>query len=112
MGQLPACRVNPSVRPFIEVGIDLAGPFLLKGTRFRGTKLFKAYIVIIVCMATKATTIELVTDMSSDTFIASLKRLCAVRGVPKHIHCDNGTNLVGARRQLKEFFNQYLNDVQ
>ncbi|GFV25538.1 integrase catalytic domain-containing protein [Trichonephila clavipes] len=48
--------------------------------------------------------LELVSDLTSEAFIASLKRFCARRGAPKHIYCDNGTTFVGARRKLLEIF--------
>ncbi|GFW60871.1 DUF1758 domain-containing protein [Trichonephila clavipes] len=47
---------------------------------------------------------KLVSDLTSEAFIASLKRFCARRGAPKHIYCDNGTTFVGARRKLQEIF--------
>ncbi|GFS77592.1 integrase catalytic domain-containing protein [Trichonephila clavipes] len=48
--------------------------------------------------------LELVSDLTSEAFIASLKRFCARREAPKHIYCDNGTTFVGARRKLQEIF--------
>ncbi|GFX79096.1 integrase catalytic domain-containing protein [Trichonephila clavipes] len=52
----------------------------------------------------KAPHLELVSDLTSEAFIASLKRFCARRGAPKHIYCDNGTTFVGVRRKLQEIF--------
>lgn len=46
---------------------------------------------------------ECVSDLSSDAFIAALKRLVGRRGVPSKIYCDNATNFVGADKKLKEF---------
>ncbi|GFU58966.1 integrase catalytic domain-containing protein [Trichonephila clavipes] len=89
MGDLPTHRVTPS-RPFAVCGVDYAGPINILRYRGRGAKTTKGYIALFVCFATKALHLELVSDLTSETFIASLKRFCARRGAPKHIYCDNG----------------------
>ncbi|GFT06442.1 integrase catalytic domain-containing protein [Trichonephila clavipes] len=103
MGDLPTHRVTPS-RQFSVCGIDYAGPIYILRYRGRGAKTIKGYIALFVCFATKALHLELVSDLTSEAFIASLKRFCA-RGAPKHIYCDNDTTFVGARRKLLEIFN-------
>ncbi|KAJ8887764.1 hypothetical protein PR048_013982, partial [Dryococelus australis] len=47
--------------------------------------------------------LELVSDLTPETFIASLRRFIARRGLCSNLYCDNGTNLVGAHREMKEF---------
>ncbi|GFW90786.1 integrase catalytic domain-containing protein [Trichonephila clavipes] len=103
MGDLPTHRVTPS-RPFSVCGVDYSGPINILGYRGRGAKTTKGYIALFVCFVTKALHLELVSDLTSEAFIASLKRFCARRGAPKHIYCDNGTTFVGARRKLQEIF--------
>ncbi|GFV35051.1 integrase catalytic domain-containing protein [Trichonephila clavipes] len=102
MGDLPTHRVTPS-SPFSVCGVDYAGPINILRYRGRGAKTTKGYITLFVCFVTKALHLELVRDLTSEAFIASLKRFCA-RRAPKHIHCDNGTTFVGARRKLQEIF--------
>ena len=41
-------------------------------------------------------------DLSTDAFIASLRRFTACRGKPTLIWSDHGSNFVGAARELKE----------
>ncbi|GFX48480.1 retrovirus-related Pol polyprotein from transposon 17.6 [Trichonephila clavipes] len=101
MGDLPTHRVISSM-PFSVCGIDYAGPINILKYRGRGAKTTKGYIALFACFATKALHLELVSDLTSEAFIASLKRFCARRGEPKHIYCDNGTTFVGARRKLTE----------
>lgn len=100
MGNLPAERVNPT-RPFFNVGIDFCGPVMIY-VRLRGHRPTKAYVAVFICMSTKAVHIELVSSLSTDAFIAALKRMIARRGIPKQIFCDNATNFVGANNRLKE----------
>ncbi|XP_071642941.1 uncharacterized protein [Temnothorax longispinosus] len=110
MGSLPAGRVTVS-RPFHHSGVDYAGPLMLRGGKRRNARLGKAYVSIFVCFSTKAVHIELVSDLTSNTFIGALKRFSARRGKPACMYSDNGTTFVGAQGQLKEFF-EFFNDNQ
>jgi len=67
----------------------------------------KAYICVFVSFSVKAVHLELVIDLTSEAFIACLKRFIARRGLPSLIWSDNGTNFVGATRELKELY-QFL----
>jgi len=101
MGQLPADRVTPK-RPFFVTGIDFAGPITTLVNKGRGRRTNKSYIALFVCFSTKAIHLEAVSDLSSNSFITALRRFAGRRGYPNRIICDNATNFVGARNQLKE----------
>ncbi|CAG7830796.1 unnamed protein product [Allacma fusca] len=101
MGDLPSSRVNPSPA-FSKCGVDFAGPFLLRAIKGRGQKRFKAYVSVFVCFITRAIHLELVSDLSTSAFIATLKRFIGRRGKPVLIHSDCGTNFTGADRELRE----------
>lgn len=105
MGNLPAPRVRVS-QPFTHSGVDYAGPIAVKAWKGRGFKTFKAYFAIFVCLATKAIHIELVSDLTTQAFIAALRRFTARRGLCSHIFSDNGTNFVGANKELKKSFEE------
>lgn len=101
MGQLPNDRVILQ-RPFYSTGVDFAGPIttlLLKG---RGRKTIKTYIALFICLATKAIHLEAVCDLSTEAFIAALRRFVGRRGCPQTMWSDNGTNFVGARNSFNE----------
>ena len=51
--------------------------------------------------------IELVSDLTTETFLATLRRFVARRGKPTLIWSDHGTNFVGANRELKDL-NEFL----
>ncbi|XP_035222646.1 uncharacterized protein LOC118195442 [Stegodyphus dumicola] len=53
------------------------------------------------CLSTKAIHLEVVTDLTSEAFIAALKRFCARRGKISSIITDNATNFKGAHTELK-----------
>ncbi|GFU95285.1 integrase catalytic domain-containing protein [Trichonephila clavipes] len=78
MGNLPSKRVNIS-SPFTIAGLDLCGPFLVKyKNQIKGT-LNKVYICICICFSTKAIHLELLSDLTSDDLIATLKRFTSRR---------------------------------
>ena len=91
MGQLPHQRVHPSPA-FTITGVDYAGPFTLKKGHTRKPVLVKAYIAIFVCFSSKATHIEIVSDLTTEAFLACLRRFVARRGLPQETHSANGTN--------------------
>jgi hypothetical protein len=101
MGSLPTPRVRPA-RPFSNCGVDFAGPFTIRQFKGRGGKTWKCYFAIFVCMATKAVHLESVTELTTEAFIATFKRFSARRGVSRNMYSDNGTNFVGADRELQE----------
>ncbi|XP_039312876.1 uncharacterized protein LOC113004888 [Solenopsis invicta] len=94
-------RVQVS-RPFINCGVDYCGSFYVRDRVRRNAKKYKTYVAIFVCMSTKAVHIELVEDLTAESFIAALKRFTARRGKIKNIYSDNGRNFVGAVRILQE----------
>jgi hypothetical protein len=101
MGKLPSPRVQPS-RPFLTTNIDYAGPISLRlGTTCSKT-ITKGYVAIFVCFVTKAVHIEVVTSLTTEAFLAALRRFIARRGKPRTIYSDNGTNFQGAANQLHE----------
>ena len=53
-------------------------------------------------MTTPAVHLELTGDMSTISLILTFGRLKARRGHPKSIRSDNGSNFIGAERELKD----------
>lgn len=103
MGQLPAVRVKPQ-KPFRNSGVDYAGPIQIKTSKGRGNKSTKGYICIFICMCTKAIHLEAVSDLTSQAFIAAFRRFVARRGYCENMWSDNGTNFIGAAKELKNIF--------
>ncbi|XP_062534640.1 uncharacterized protein LOC134203809 [Armigeres subalbatus] len=99
MGDLPSVRVT-AAEPFSRTGVDYAGPLLLKEGRGRAPR--KAFICVFVCMCTRAIHLELVSSLSTDGFLGALHRFVSRRGNVAEMRSDNGTNFVGAERQLTE----------
>ena len=95
MAPLPAERLHPG-RPFTTTGLDYAGPFPILLSKGRGAKTTKGYIAIFICCVVKAVHVEVVSDLTSEAFIAAFSRFTARRGLCGTILSDNGTTFKGA----------------
>ena len=103
MGQLPEARITPSP-PFPRTGTDFAGPLQLKKGHTRKPVMVKGYVCLFVCLSTRAVHLELVMDLSTDAFLAAFRRFAARRGCPGELYSDNGSNYVGANRELRRIY--------
>ncbi|XP_071578375.1 uncharacterized protein [Temnothorax nylanderi] len=105
MGQLPLSRVTPS-RPFAHIGVDYAGPLTIKTWKGRGAKTYKGWICVFVCFSTSAIHLEMVSDYSSEGFIAAFRRFSSRRRIAQTLYSDCGTTFIGANAALKKMFIQ------
>lgn len=109
MADLPADRVQPA-RAFYKTGFDFAGPYEVRARPGRPTtrthnhepKTEKGYIAVFVCLVARAVHLEAVMGMTSEAFIAAFSRFVARRGFCAHMYSDNGTNFVGANKEMKK----------
>ena len=97
MSNLPEDR-TASEGPFVYVGMDCFGPFVIK----RGRSDIKRYGLIFTCLSTRAVHIEALDDMTTDAFINSLRCFIAIRGPAKEIRCDQGSNFIGASSEFEQ----------
>ena len=74
---------------------------LPKGTRSNEATT-KRYIVLFACLSTRAVHLENDGDLSTDSFILSLRRFLGRRGTVKIMRSENGKNFVGASTELKQ----------
>ena len=81
--------------------MDYVGPFQIKYGHQRKPTIVKAYICLFVCLTVKAIHLELVSDLTTEAFVAALRRFIARRGSPRLIWSDHGSNFIGANSELK-----------
>ena len=103
LGQLPKERLSPGL-VFERVGVDYAAPLLIKQGSKRKPTLVKAYMCRFVSLTIKAVHLEVVSDLTTEAFLAAFRRFVSCRGKPSLVWSDNGTNFVGAARELKSLF--------
>ena len=107
-GLLPEDRTKVA-RPFEIVGVDYAGPIIYRATpKSQG----KAYILLIACSLTRGIYIDVVTEMTTEEFMARLKAFIARRGRPKVIYSDNARTFQAAASRIKSILHsEKLNDL-
>jgi len=106
MGQLPSCRIKPTERAFLKVGIDYFGPIEVTQNRSH----VKRYGVIFTCMTTRAVHLEIAEDLSCNAFMHVFRQFGCRRGFPTELYSDNGTNFRRADKDIKEIIEQWPND--
>ncbi|GJQ79779.1 hypothetical protein Trydic_g19269, partial [Trypoxylus dichotomus] len=111
MGDLPQHRLTPG-KAFENIGVDYFGPVHIRDSMKRKYNLIKAYGAVFVCFATKAVHVELVGNLSTEAFLAALKRFVARRGSISNIYSDNGTQFIGANTELKKLLKQLQTQTQ
>ena len=103
MSDLPADRITPDDPPFTKVGVDYFGPFEVK----RGRSLVKRYGVIFTCLSTRAIHLEKADSLEMDSCISAIRRFMSRRGQVKEMRSDNGSNLVGAEKEMRNEINKW-----
>ena len=104
-GLLPVDGVNPG--PIFDcISIDYAGSVLVKYGPVRKQRYTKGYIVAFVCLATKAVHLELVSDLTTTAFKATLRRFIGRRGIPRTLCSDHSTDFVGAKGELNKLLRE------
>ena len=101
LGQLPPEPLMPGP-VFENISVDYAGPVYINDGLVCKPTIVKAYISVFVALSVKAVHLELFSDLTTEVFIATLRRFIAHRGRPSTIWSDHGTNFVGASREIKE----------
>ena len=100
MADLPSVRLAPLTPPFHYTACDYFGPFKVKVKR---NKTAKHYGVIFTCLNTRAVHLKMTVDCSTMEFMQVLRRFFSIRGYPAVMRRDNGSQMVGAARELQKW---------
>ena len=96
---LPTFRVNEALI-FVYCGVDFAGPLYIK--QHHESESTKVWITLIICCVTRAVHLQLIPNMSTQTFLCSFKRFTLRRGVPAQVVSDNAKTFVSAAQTLQD----------
>lgn len=69
-------------------------------------KPFKHYVPLYICFLTKAIYLYVVTDLTTETFLASLKTFVSRRGKPLIIFSDGRTIFLVVDREINKMMSQ------
>lgn len=97
MGELPFYRLEMYTPPFTRTAIDYFGPLFVGFGRNRTTK---RYGVLITCLVTRAVYLDLSLSLSTVDFLMVFRRFIGIYTTPRCVYSDNGTNFVGAEKEL------------
>jgi hypothetical protein len=89
---LPLVRSTPAP-PFHCAGCDFAGPFYLRND-------MKVSILLFTCGVTRSVHLEVVPDLSSESFLNAFRRFQARRSIPRIMFSDNAPTFKRASRLL------------
>ena len=101
MAELPFDRLQEAP-PFTYCGVDLFGPFIITNKR----KELKRYGVMFTCLCSRVIHTEVAYSLETDSFIFALRRFIGRRGNIRQMRSDNGSNFVGAVRELRKSFKE------
>ena len=92
MAPLPPARVESGKPVFENCGIDYMEPLEVK----QGRSHLSRYCCVFTCLASRATHLELIYSLTTDSFLLGLRRFLSSRGhSTRVIYSDNATNFVG-----------------
>jgi len=96
---LPMVRTS-DVPPFTVTGIDFTGALYVQ----QNTREQKVYICLFTCATTRAIHLEVVTDLSTHTFLLAFRRFTSRRSLPQTVISDNGSTYLAAAEELSSLF--------
>jgi len=96
---LPKVRVGEG-RPFAVTGVDFTGALYVKEAS--GEQ--KVYICLFTCASTRAIHLEIVNDLSTESFMLAFRRFAGRRSLPCVMLSDNASTYLAAAEELKILF--------
>lgn len=85
MGDLPPSCVQ-NHRVFSPFDMDYSGPYLVKKCKRRNTKTTKVFIELFICITVKTVHIEIISDLTTDAFLAALDRFVTLHGILDNLY--------------------------
>ena len=95
MGDLPEERWSIGNPPWTAVSVDLMGPSLVRGMVNKRT-VMKVWPLIISCLSTGAVHVGLMDTHGTEAFLMQWENFTALRGSPKVVWSDRGSQLTSA----------------
>ena len=101
MADLPPKRMKPFSPPFLLTGVDLFGHFKVQ---YRRNRSIKAWGALFTCATVRAVHLEIVQDLSTQSFLQALCHFVSHHGWPSTFISDNGKSFIRTKRELRKLF--------
>ena len=92
---LPEIRTRES-EPFTITGIDFTGAMYVRDSNTEA----KVYVCLFTCTTTRAIHLEIITDLSVETFLLAFRRFASRRSLPEILVSDNASTYTAAAEEL------------
>ena len=99
-GPLPEFRVKEE-HAFSSIGIDFAGPLFVREPSGESKK---TYVALFTCGTSRAVHLELVPDLTAETFLLCFRRFVSRRGTPRLVVTDNAKTFKAFSKTLVKIF--------
>jgi len=96
---LPKIHVTESP-PFTVMRVDFTGALYVK----EGAEERKVYICLFTCAATRAMHLEIVSDLTAETFLLALRHFASRKSLPHTMIADNASTFLAAAENLQRLF--------
>ena len=93
-----------NAQPFEFTGVDFTGALYVRN---RGDE-NKVYICLFTCAVSRALHLEIVTDLTVETFLQAFRRFSSRKSLPKIMISDNASTYMAAAEELIKLFNSPL----
>jgi hypothetical protein len=103
MAPLPYQRIKPFGKAFLYTGVDLFGPFEVT----IGRRKEKRWGAIFTCLVVRAVHIEMVYNLTADSFLMVLRNFLNRRGKVIELWSDNATNFTRANKELQTALKEF-----
>ncbi|XP_065902510.1 uncharacterized protein [Dysidea avara] len=88
--------LTQDVHPFTFTGVDFTGALYVQ----QGRQEVKVYLCLFTCATTRAVHLELVQDLTAQTFLLAFRKFVARRSLPRIMISDNGSTYSSAAEEL------------
>ena len=86
------------VPPFTATGVDFRGSLNIRN---KDKSISKVYVCLLTCASTRALHLEIVNDLTENSFLQAFRRFVSRKSVPKVLMSDSATTSVAASHSLK-----------
>ena len=97
---LPKVRTQQAP-PFTITGVDFTGALYVRGV----TGEEKVYVCLFTCANTRAVHLEIVNDLSEDSFLQAFRRFTSHKSLPTTMISDNASTYLSAAKEIEKLVN-------